>query len=164
MKTLYLLLLILGLAFGNIATAQTDSSEATIWTDSVSLTKKELLESKNKTDIFYPNIKMDELNKYANEFGMMRLIDFNATWCMPCKMMYEKVFKSADVLKLTKDNLLSISLDVDSFEGMEWVESFGVKQLPCVLLFDRQGKLYKRYDYVIGKETLIFDIQQMMQY
>ena len=61
------------------------------------------------------------------------LVDFNATWCGPCKMLgpiLEEVAQETDKVKI-------VSVDVDENEDL--AASYGVSSIPCLVLF-KNGK------------------------
>ena len=70
------------------------------------------------------------------------LVDFNATWCGPCKMM-APVF---DELSETYKNVKFISCDVD--ECPESAQAYGIMSIPSMIMF-KDGK---PSDPVIGAQ------------
>ena len=57
------------------------------------------------------------------------LVDFNATWCGPCRMLgpiLESIAKETDKVKI-------VSIDVD--ENEELAASYGISSIPCLILF-----------------------------
>ncbi|MCR4589373.1 MAG: thioredoxin [Lachnospiraceae bacterium] len=70
------------------------------------------------------------------------LVDFNATWCGPCKMM-APVF---DELSETYQNVKFISCDVD--ECPETAQEYGIMSIPSIVMF-KDGK---PSDPVIGAQ------------
>ena len=65
------------------------------------------------------------------------LVDFNATWCGPCKMLAPVIAEISDEVKDVK----FVSVDVDDEE--ELAEEYGVSTIPCLVLFDN-GKEVSR--------------------
>lgn len=72
------------------------------------------------------------------------LVDFNATWCGPCRMLepvLEEISKQYNVLKV----------DVDQFPNL--AASFGVMSIPTLIVFENaeQKKIsvgYKPYEEI----------------
>ena len=75
------------------------------------------------------------------------LVDFNATWCGPCRMLapvLESVAEENDKFNFAK-------VDVD--ENDELAETYGVSSIPCLVIF-KGGKEVKRSVGFISKEDL----------
>lgn len=76
------------------------------------------------------------------------LIDFFATWCMPCKMQSEilKEFFQDDANKI---KLLKIDVD----ENEEISKDFGIVSIPTLFAY-KNGELVKKYVGVASKEEI----------
>ncbi len=62
------------------------------------------------------------------------LVDFNATWCGPCQML-------GITLEELSDEFDIASVDID--ENPDLAEEFGVRSIPCLVLFEN-GQEIKR--------------------
>ena len=63
-------------------------------------------------------------------------VDFNATWCGPCRAL------KPQLKKLCKDNnFVFVSVDVD--ENPELSEKYGVQGLPFVLIYKKGEKVFE---------------------
>ena len=56
------------------------------------------------------------------------LVDFNATWCGPCRMLGPILEEVA-----SEDTIKVVSIDVD--ENEELAASYGISSIPCLILF-----------------------------
>lgn len=63
------------------------------------------------------------------------VVDFNATWCPPCRMMHP-VFESA--AKEYGGSLNFVSVDVDRYGAL--AEKYNVSGIPCFVLLDKDGR------------------------
>ena len=75
------------------------------------------------------------------------LVDFNATWCGPCKMLGPII----DELSEEKTDVKFVSVDVD--ENEELSSEYGVMSIPCVVLF-KDGKEIDRNVGFMQREEL----------
>ncbi len=80
------------------------------------------------------------------------LVDFNAGWCGPCKVLkpiFEEVAESNNDIKFA-------SVDIDNEE--ELAEQYDVSSIPCLVLFE-EGKEVERKVGFISKS----DIEKMIK-
>ncbi len=72
------------------------------------------------------------------------LVDFNATWCGPCRMLKPVLDEIAKDKKI-------IAIDVDQNE--ELAITYGIQSIPCLILFEN-GKEIKRSVGLIPKADI----------
>ncbi len=75
------------------------------------------------------------------------LIDFNANWCGPCRMLkpiLEEIAKENDSVKIA-------SINIDDEEDL--ADEYGVSSIPC-LVFVKEGKEVKRSIGLQPKEAI----------
>lgn len=75
------------------------------------------------------------------------LVDFNASWCGPCRMLKPIV---EEISEENKD-LKVVSIDIDS--ESELAEKYGVFSIPCLVVFDN-GEEVKRNVGLISKDEI----------
>ena len=76
------------------------------------------------------------------------LVDFNATWCGPCRMLgpvLEKVAKE-------NDNFQIVSVDVDEEEKLAF--EYRISSIPCLVLIE-DGKEVNRSVGFMNKDDII---------
>lgn len=83
----------------------------------------------NVDDVLVPNCKLDKVT----------VIDFNATWCMPCKK-FAPVF---DQVATEISDADFVSVDID--KAPKTATAFGVQSVPTVVILDESGKELRRY-------------------
>ena len=76
-------------------------------------------------------MKIVKENEFKEETGSgVVLVDFFATWCMPCRMMAQIL---EDVAEELGDKAKIIKVDVD--EGPNLAKQFGVMSIPTLVIF-----------------------------
>ncbi len=75
------------------------------------------------------------------------LVDFNATWCGPCKMLKPVL----EEIALEQDKNKIVAVDVDN--EAELAKEYGVLSIPCLVLF-KNGKEVKRSVGLVSKSEL----------
>ena len=76
------------------------------------------------------------------------LVDFNATWCGPCRMLAPTLEKVSDEHKEVK----FVAVDID--ENDELAEEYEVFSIPCLVLF-KGGAEADRSVGLVDKGTLL---------
>jgi len=111
-----------------------------------------------KTPVVEDNGKIKKLTdqnfEHQIKSGVM-LVDFWATWCMPCKMM-------APVLNNLSEDLTGNAsvgkLDVDQNQAAS--AKYGVRSIPTLVLF-KNGKEINRFVGVKTKDFLLKEIRKV---
>ena len=75
------------------------------------------------------------------------LVDFNAEWCGPCKMLKPIIEEIAE----KNEEVKIVSINVDDEE--ELAEQFSVFSIPCLVVFEK-GKETKRNVGFLSKEDV----------
>ena len=75
------------------------------------------------------------------------LVDFNAEWCGPCKMLKPIVDEIAE----SNDNIKVVSVNIEDED--ELAEEYNIFSIPCLVVIDK-GKEIKRSVGLISKEDI----------
>lgn len=98
--------------------------------------------------------ELNDTNFQAQVKTGVTLVDFWASWCMPCKMMAPVLNETAEAL----GNTAKIGkLDVDS--NRESSAKYGVRSIPTLILF-KNGKEINRFVGIKTKDFLIREINK----
>ena len=82
-------------------------------------------------------IKKDNFEQEVLKSKTPVLVDFNANWCGPCRMLGPIL----DEIASENENIKIVSVNIDS-EG-NLAKEYGVLSIPCLVLF-KDGKEEKR--------------------
>ena len=85
------------------------------------------------------------------------LVDFFATWCMPCKMMHSIL---EEVKAALGDKIRIIKVDVDKSGAT--ASQFGIRSVPTLMLF-RHGEVLWRSSGAIQKADLLASIDPFLK-
>lgn len=80
--------------------------------------------------------------------GKKVLVDYFATWCMPCKMLSPIL----EELSAEDNELEIIKVDIDKFEEEAMMD--GIRSVPTMIYY-KDGKEQKRVSGVHSKEEII---------
>lgn len=83
-----------------------------------------------------------------SDFSKAIFIDFNATWCGPCKQ-FAPYFEEAS--KTFEGQASFVAVDVDNYPAV--AEAFGIESIPTVIAVTPTGK----YDVYVGTTDLVGD-------
>jgi len=105
--------------------------------------------------------EMLELTKDNFEKEVLRsskpvIVDFWATWCMPCKMIAPII---KEISRESKDKLKVAKLNID--DAMEIATRFGVMNIPTIIFF-KDGREFTRLVGVVSKDTITDKTEEML--
>lgn len=100
--------------------------------------------------------ELSDANFQAQVKSGITLVDFWASWCMPCKMMAPVLNDTAEAL----GNTAKIGkLDVDANRASS--AKYGVRSIPTLILF-KNGKEVNRFVGVKTKDFLLKEINKVV--
>ena len=93
------------------------------------------------------NVNQNNFNDEVLNVSMKVLVDFNANWCGPCRMLrpvLDEIIKERDDVKI-------VSINVDNNE--ELARNYGVMSIPCLVLIEN-GQEIRRSVGLISKSEI----------
>ena len=99
--------------------------------------------------------ELSDANFAAQVKSGLTLVDFWASWCMPCKMMAPILNEVADEIG---DKAKVAKLDVETHKASS--AKYGVRNIPTMILF-RDGKEINRFVGVKTKSFLVSEINKV---
>ncbi|MBI1756442.1 MAG: thioredoxin family protein [Fimbriimonas ginsengisoli] len=93
--------------------------------------------------------------KDAKKSHKLVMVDFNATWCGPCRMYQTEVFPTASFKRETK-NVVLVTVDVDA--QRELALKYKVSSIPDIRFLSPNGKEVGRLIGYGGEQRLIGEL------
>ena len=100
----------------------------------------------------YTNVTKDSFQEVVLKSDIPVLVDFNADWCGPCRMLKPIL----EELSSDRSDYKFVSVNIDNEE--ELAEKYGIFSIPCLIVFNK-GKEIKRSVGFRPKS----DIESMME-
>lgn len=89
---------------------------------------------------------------HAKQSNKPVLIDFNASWCPPCKMMDRQTFPNPAVVA-EFENWMTVKVDVDQNRAV--AQDFRTRSMPTLVLLNADGKEIARTEGYLGPSELV---------
>jgi thioredoxin 1 len=122
-------------------------------------------EPKDASVNFY-NGSYDNFLREAKKQQKPIILDFWATWCGPCKKLDRETFTDDAFASYLNENFLIYKVIIDSFDGIEIVERFEVKNFPTLLVADYRGNevsKLKGFYYANYLQNILEDFDETYQ-
>lgn len=91
---------------------------------------------------------MEKFNEIIND-QELKLVDFFATWCAPCKMMHPILEQLKEKLG---DNIRILKIDVD--KNPQLAENYRIMSIPTMMLF-KDGNILWRQSGAMSLDELL---------
>jgi thioredoxin 1 len=101
-------------------------------------------------------------NRAAHE-GKLIFLDFWASYCTPCKMMDDRTFTDPSVIAYVKANYIAVKVDIQSYEGYDLKNLFGIQYLPTILILNSKGVVLGKHEEAMSASRFKTVLQQYNQ-
>jgi thiol:disulfide interchange protein len=113
-----------------------NTKKASTTTTKVEEPKEEKLDTRL---VFQPNDDLSAALDKAKTEKKAVFLDFYTTWCMPCRMMDESIFRDWDVAEYMAENVVSLKVNAEKGRGIELKSQFGVGAYPTFVFVAPNG-------------------------
>lgn len=83
----------------------------------------------------------EEAKAEAKKTNKHIFVDAYTTWCGPCKFLKKDVFPQQNVGDVFNPNYISIAIDMEKGEGIDFAKKYNVQAFPTLLYFNPEGEL-----------------------
>lgn len=90
----------------------------------------------------------------ASQDDKLILLDFYASWCLPCKWMEETTFQDQEVKNIVASKYIPIKVNIDDFDGFDIKSKYDVQFLPTILVFNKNGKMVQRIEETLSTSKM----------
>lgn len=90
----------------------------------------------------------------AEEQNKPYIIQFTASWCMPCDWLDETTLKETEIVEKLNKDYVFVLVDIEEFEGYSLKKYYQINNLPTLLVFSPTHQLLDRIDGSPGKHRL----------
>ena len=99
--------------------------------------------------VFAQGVKFDALSldqalARAQAEEKLVFVDVTASWCGPCKLMFEGVLSRKDVGEYCNEQFICIQINVDNLEGKDFRKRYEVKSIPTFFILQKDGVVRHR--------------------
>ena len=105
--------------------------------------------------IFSKAVDLFEALEIAQEKNKPLFVEFEADWCLPCKIMSEEVFTHQETADFFNKNFVNYKVDVENLSGANMKMLYGVNILPTLIFMDHDGNELSRNDGSLMHKSLI---------
>lgn len=100
-----------------------------------------------KTEMRLPFLKTEDLEatlEKAKAEKKVVFMDFYTTWCAPCRMMDESVFRDWDIAEYMEANSLSLKINAEKGKGVDLSRKYNVMAYPTFIFLAPDGTVVSR--------------------
>ena len=104
------------------------------------------------------DLKSDDFSKEVLESKIPVLVDFWASWCMPCKMMSPVLDELAEDLE---NKVKIVKINTEDEENQSLAAEYNIQSIPNLKLF-KDSKLIGEFVGMQNKEALKMEIEKLI--
>jgi thiol:disulfide interchange protein len=145
MKKIPALCLIFSLLLNNNSTeAQTSSSPVYDTLEIIEDTTTEEDSVEIPTLVNYYSGTFNDIYQYAQKNKKIILLDFTASWCLPCTQMKKYTFNDTLLTEYLNKNIVVYRVNLEELDAFEIAEQFQVVEYPTLIFLNPNKKVLKK--------------------
>lgn len=130
------------------------------------------------------NFALRQLNgvewNFSEYRGSIVVVNYWATWCPPCRFETPGLVNIANEFKTRRVEMIGVTMDKDLDAIQPFIEKYNFKYpillpgkdpnveddgmaLPTTFLYDKEGRLAKKYTGIVLESTLRSDIEDLLR-
>lgn len=118
--------------------------------------------SKNSSGINFRQLSFSEALKAAKEENKLLFMDCYTTWCGPCKMLSNVVFKDSAFAAYFNSRFVNLKMDMEKGEGIDLKKRYEVRAFPTLLFINAEGQVVHRLVGASDAKSLLKNVQLLM--
>lgn len=111
-------------------------------------------------EALFVQASFDEVKARAAHEGKLFFVDFYADYCYNCKLMDETTFVDPLLKRYAASAYLPIKVHLEDFDGITLQQTYGIRVLPTILVFNSSGELIDRYEEALSGSQLLLRLKQ----
>lgn len=105
--------------------------------------------------VFVKAMDLTEALEIAEAENKPLFVEFEADWCLPCKLMSEEVFTHKETADFFNDNFVKYKIDIEKGSGPNLKMLYGVNILPTLIFMNHKGRALSRNDGSLMHDNLM---------
>lgn len=98
-----------------------------------------------KQQVSFYSGSYDNFLREARKQNKVAILDFWASWCAPCLKLDKETFQNPEFAAYVNQNFLVYKVNVDTFDGMEIANRFGVESFPTLIKLNSRGRFEEEW-------------------
>lgn len=106
-------------------------------------------------DINFRALSVEQAITEAEMQNKHLFITYKADWCLPCQIMEETVFTNESVVSKLNADFVSIKVNFDEVDDLEWFGTYEVASMPTLSVVDDTGRELTRHEGTMNLTTFL---------